>query len=544
VFKLRIAVCWVVLSMGLSFGLSAQPAFSEEVTLKLNTGGLTITGKLINFDGENYLVETEALGTIRVSKEKFTCSGAGCAQAPATAHVVTSTTGATIRVRGSTTVGLELFPAMIEKYAATKDATVERNDEDATKFDLRLTDNDGNEIATFDFETLGSSTAFRNLITGEADIGMASRPISDKEIGQLAQAGFTGMNRPGHEHVVGLDGVAVVISARNKVGSLSLEEISKAFSGEVRDWSELGGAPGRITVYAKGDDSATFQLFRDLVLKPFKRSISPDAKQFVTNTELAEAVTKDNGGIGIVTLAEIGATKPLSIKDTCGLLHEPSDFGVKSGEYPLSHSLYLYTTELKDKIASEVVEYAVSHAVDDVVEKVGFITKSVRTVPFDRFRNHVAASLETPPEDFDIVLMRQLMKTLGAGERLSTTMRFLPSSSQLDSESVQALSRVARYLKTVDLTKKKVIVVGYSDTTGVFDLNKELSRKRASAVRDGLVLAANGGLTPNQIEVQAYGELMPVACNDTNAGRQKNRRVEIWLAPKGNSRPVVLTKQP
>jgi phosphate transport system substrate-binding protein len=123
-------------------------------------------------------------------------------------------------------------------------------------------------------------------------------------------------------------------------------------------------------------------------------------------------------------------------------------------------------------------------------------------------------------------------------------MRFVPSSSQLDSESVQALSRVVEFIGEQDLKTRKIVVAGYSDTTGLFEQNKELSLKRATAVRDGMVLAANGALKPEDIEVQAYGELMPVACNDTEAGRQKNRRVEIWLVPTEGPRPVVLTKQP
>jgi phosphate transport system substrate-binding protein len=545
VFGLRIPLCGSVLLTGLVFAFSPPPAFSQEVTLKLNTGGLTFTGNLISFDGDNYVVETEALGQIRVSAEKFGCQGTGCPQAATTAAVVTpATTTATVQLRGSTTIGLELLPAIIEKYAAANDATVTRNDTDPTKFDLRLADEKGEPLVAFDFETQGTSNAFASLASGEADIGMASRPINDKEIGELAKAGFPDMNRPGREHVVGLDGIAIIVSARNNVGTLSVEDISKAFSGEASDWSEFGGAPGKINIYTRGSDSATYQLFRDLVLKPFKRAIAPDAKLFESDVELAESVAKDDGGIGIVTLAEIGAAKPLSIKDTCGLFHDPTDFSVKSGEYPLSRNLYLYTTGAKNKFASEIVEFAVSDAVDEVVEKIGFITKGVRTVSFDRFRNHVAASLDAPPEDFDITLMRQLMKTLGSGQRLSATMRFVPSSSQLDSESVQALSRVVEFIGEQDLKTRKIVVAGYSDTTGLFEQNKELSLKRATAARDGMVLAANGALKPEDIEVQAYGELMPVACNDTEAGRQKNRRVEIWLVPTEGPRPVVLTKQP
>jgi phosphate transport system substrate-binding protein len=530
--------------MGLVFAFPAPPAFSQEVTLKLNTGGLTFTGKLIGFDGENYLVETEALGEIRVSAEKFGCQGA-CPEVPTAstkAEALEAVT--TIRLRGSRTVGMDLLPAMIERHAATRDAKVTRTEIGPREFDLRLLDEKGTPVVTFDFDVLGSAKAFPALASGEAHIGMTTRPINDKEIGELAGAGFPNMNRPGHERVVGLDGIAVIVAARNEVGTLSLEEMSKVFSGEIRDWSELGGTSGQINVYSKLSTSASFQLFRDLVLKPFKRAITPEATLIDTNADLAAAVAKDDAGIGMVTIAGVGAAKALGIKDTCGLLHEPTDFSVKSGEYPLSRSLYLYTTELKDKYASEIVEYAVSDTVDDIVEDLGFITKGVTTAPFDRFRNHVAASLDAPPEDFDITLMRQLMKALEDGQRLSTTMRFVPSSSQLDSESVQALARVADYLAKQDLKARRIVVAGYSDRTGLFEQNKALSLKRAMAVRDGMLLAANGALKPEAIEVQAYGELMPVACNDTEEGRQKNRRVEIWLVPADGPRPVVLTKQP
>lgn len=543
-FDLRLVCQWRVLFAGVLLALFVLPALSQEVMLKLNSGGLTISGKLVEFDGENYLVETEVLGQIRVTAEKFSCLGAGCPKMPTNDQKSSSASTAVLQIRGSTTVGLELLPAIIRKYASSTGANVTKTDLNENEFMMELIDQGGTKLVSIDLKAHGSSTAFTALASGEADIGMASRSISDKEIGTLAQAGFPNINQPKHEHVIGLDGIMVIVSPSNKLSSLSVEQISKAFSGQVKDWSELGGASGKINVYAKGEKSATAQAIKDLILKPFKKNMSPDATLFEANRDLAQAVAKDPGGIGFVSFAESGIAKSISIKDTCGLLSEPSEFGVKSGEYLLSRHLYLYATQLRNKYASAIIEYARSSAADEEVEKAGFITKEVKTVPFDRFRDHVAVSLNAVPEDFDIELMRQLMKELGKGERLSTAMRFEAQSSRLDNESVQGLSRVVDYLKAQNLKGKKIVVAGYSDTSGWFTRNKELSMQRASAVRDRLVSAANGKIKPEDIEVRAYSELLPVACNDTEQGRQKNRRVEIWLVPSETVRPVVLTKQP
>ena len=90
------------------------------------------------------------------------------------------------------------------------------------------------------------------------------------------------------------------------------------------------------------------------MLKPYKRSISSDAKRFESNIELAKAVAADRGGIGIASFAELGIAKGLAIKDTCGLVHQPSEFSVKTNEYPLSRNLYLYTTDTTDPLVSNL----------------------------------------------------------------------------------------------------------------------------------------------------------------------------------------------
>jgi len=72
-------------------------------------------------------------------------------------------------------------------------------------------------------------------------------------------------------------------------------------------------------------------------------------------------------------------------------------------------------------------------------------------------------------------------------------------------------------------------VEGHTDSVGSETYNMDLSIRRATAVKNLLV---QRGVAENRIEVIGFGKTMPVATNDTEAGRMKNRRVEIKIAPQ------------
>ncbi len=76
---------------------------------------------------------------------------------------------------------------------------------------------------------------------------------------------------------------------------------------------------------------------------------------------------------------------------------------------------------------------------------------------------------------------------------------------------------------------KRILVAGYTDNVGAPDSNLKLSTARAEAVRDWLIDAS--GIPATQFAIQGYGDTRPLADNDTEAGRAKNRRVEITLVP-------------
>ena len=103
---------------------------------------------------------------------------------------------------------------------------------------------------------------------------------------------------------------------------------------------------------------------------------------------------------------------------------------------------------------------------------------------------------------------------------------FASGSASLDSKLHPTLDKIASTLN--EYAQTSVTVVGYTDSVGSAEANRELSRRRAGAVADYL---SQHGVSRSRITVDSRGEEEPIATNDTEAGRAQNRRVEMLVRP-------------
>ena len=106
-----------------------------------------------------------------------------------------------------------------------------------------MADNSGVSVT---YDPTGSGAGIEAASNGSADIGLASRALKDEE----KAGGLT-------ETVVALDGIAVIVNADSKVEDLSVEQIAKIFTGEITDWSEVGGEAGKISCIGREAGSGT-----------------------------------------------------------------------------------------------------------------------------------------------------------------------------------------------------------------------------------------------------------------------------------------------
>lgn len=420
---------------------------------------------------------------------------------------------AILRIHGSNTVGEQLAPALAEAWLKQRGFTrVERFTPAHDELLVRGTGPDGQ----FDVEIRahGSSTGFVDLLAGEADLAMASRPVNAAEVERGRVLGA--LDSPQQEAVLALDGVAVIVHPDNPLRELTLRQVRAVFSGAVRDWSELGRRAGRIQLHARDANSGTFETFRTLVLGD--TALRSDARRYESTRELAQAVRTDPDAIGFVGLAGIGETRALAVADA-GEALIPSAFAVAVEDYALSRRLYFYRAKDVTAQTQAFVEFALSAAGQRVVERSGFVAQQVRA-----WRSAIRP--DTPREYRDLVQH---------AERLSLNFRFGTGSSLLDSKAQVDLDRLAHFMQQPSHRSRALMLLGFADASETVPyLALTLSNDRVDFIaqelnRRGIVVKSLRGM----------GGVAPVADNDTAVGRHRNRRVEVWLTGVA-SRPGAL----
>ena len=267
-----------------------------------------------------------------------------------------------LRLHGSNTIGKELVPALCEEFLKYEGATSvqrkPRQKEDETDVEAVLP-NESAEPLTFEIEAHGSKTAFEDMASGKCDIGMASRQITSDESRQCSLAGLGDMFSPACEIVLGLDGIAVFVNKSNPINALTKQQIADIFSGKITDWSQVGGNPGPIDLYAGDDKSGTFDTFKSLVLGG--RPLSTKALRYENSAKLSDEVAADTNGIGFAGMAFVRGSKPLAVSEAGAGALLPTPFTVATERYPLSRRLFLYIPENpKNAWTKKFVEFALS----------------------------------------------------------------------------------------------------------------------------------------------------------------------------------------
>lgn len=422
--------------------------------------------------------------------------------------------GPSLTLAGSGTIGAELAPALAQRFLESKGATGVRREDGAGEVVVTGTVPDAPSAPRIVIRSTGSRQGISALARGAADIAMASRPVQAGDLGG-SSVSLADLTTPEAERVLGMDGLAVVVHPYNPVRALTLDQLRGIWSGRIRDWSEVGGSRGAITLYAPEDGSGAFETLQSLVLGDRRLALS--ARRVENGKELAEAVAGDLRGIGLVSMPLIGDTKALEISQGGAGALGPTALAVRTEDYPLARRLYLYAPpKAENPWIGELLAFAASDAGQKVVEESGFVGQSIMPSDVAPYR---AAGVEVPET--------YTARTVGAS-RVPLNFRFRTGSDELDTKALADLDRLAAFLKDPANQGRPLFLLGFTDAVGDEGRNLKLSADRARAVGEQLAAKGVAGA-----ETEGFGEALPVATNDNDAGRRKNRRVEVWLgAPR------------
>lgn len=379
-----------------------------------------------------------------------------------------------VRIVGSETVTASLLPALAQTHQRSL-GTVD-----------------------FDIQGGGSSEGFMALIEGRADLSAESRHHTPEEE-QLAQESGFSLNDAASKHVIGVDVLAVAAHPSNALSALTYDEVIGVFcTGSIDDWAFLGLPAQPIRVLSRADGSGTRALFEDFFCGPGGLG---DHVQIMPVDEIRLTLESDPSALTYMSMTEqIGRVVGLK-PDPRGPAVLPSQRNILRGTYPLFHDIMMYSRGVPLGHSADFLVWAASPAGQEVVDEAGFVPLFIR------------------PDHLD------------SPRPLRETVHFETDTATLTQRSLARLTMLADELKGRSDAYDHIILEGFTDAQEPDALR--LSRERAEAVRDALFPTLPGVY----MEIIPRGPATPLAPNETAYGRERNRRVQVYLAEEEAEMP-------
>lgn len=242
-------------------------------------------------------------------------------------------------IKGSDTLGAKLVPTLAEEFKAS------------------------NPSFSFEIAAEGSTTGITAISSGTADIAMSSRKAKATEISAASAKGIALKST-----IVCYDGMAVIVHLNNPLKQLTKTQVEQIFTGEVTDWSAVGGTAGAISVYTRNTSSGTYSDWKELAMN--KKDYAVSSQKLAGNEQIVSEVAGNPNGIGYVGLAYL---KEPGIHVTSIDGHLPTQEEIRSKSYPYARPTYYYTNGEPAGDAAKFIEFTLGPVGQKIVEKVGFI---------------------------------------------------------------------------------------------------------------------------------------------------------------------------
>lgn len=210
---------------------------------------------------------------------------------------------------------------------------------------------------TVNYSGTGSGAGVEAAISGTADIGLASRVLKDEEKANGAV-----------EHIVALDGVAIVVNPKNTVTDLTVEQIAQIFTGEIANWSELGGVNAPIAVYGREAGSGTRGAFEEIV---GVEDACVYINEYSSTGDMIGSIAGNPNAIGYVSMSAVNDTvRAVKVNGV-----NCTEDTIKNGSYKIQRPFVMITkagAELSEA-AQAFLDYAMSDAAAEIIALAGVV---------------------------------------------------------------------------------------------------------------------------------------------------------------------------
>ncbi|NTU97049.1 MAG: phosphate ABC transporter substrate-binding protein [Chlorobiaceae bacterium] len=209
----------------------------------------------------------------------------------------------------------------------------------------------------------GSGNGAKSLINKTCDIANMSRSMKDNEV---AAAKGKGVNPV--EHVVALDGMAIVVHPSNRINNLSKDQIRGIYMGKYTNWSQVGGPNAQFVVIQRESNSGTQDSFKELVMGK-ENPITKRAETQASNGAVKNRVASTPSAIGFIGMGFVDdAVKAVSVNGI-----DATTANVKNGSYPIHRPLFMYTNGQASGAVKQFIDLAKTPEGRKMISETGYV---------------------------------------------------------------------------------------------------------------------------------------------------------------------------
>lgn len=223
----------------------------------------------------------------------------------------------------------------------------------------------------------GSGTGIAALINGTVDIANASRAMTAEEIEEARANGIEPV-----EFIVAGDAIAVVVNPANPISQLTIPQLSAIFTGQIRNWTEVGGLDRPIVTLSRETNSGTHIYFLERVVRQGRKDsrliFSPDTLLMPSSEGISSEIRRNPNAIGYDGLGYVTPDqKVLAVAENEGApFIFPSVATVQNGTYPIARPLYMYTAGEPTGPVKAYLDWIMSEEGQAIAAKLGFVPLS------------------------------------------------------------------------------------------------------------------------------------------------------------------------
>ena len=210
----------------------------------------------------------------------------------------------------------------------------------------------------FTYNPTGSGSGIKAVQEGRCDIGLSSRNLKDEE----KASGLKGT-------VLAYDGIAIIVNPANVVSDLSVENITKIYTGEITNWSEIGGNDEEIVLIGREAGSGTRDGFESIT---GTEDVCKYRQELTSTGDVITTVAQNPGAIGYASVASVkDSVKAVTVDGIA-----PKEDTIKDGSYVLQRPFVLVTKADSDlsETAQKFFDYITSADANEIISAAGVVS--------------------------------------------------------------------------------------------------------------------------------------------------------------------------